>query len=114
MALSRRLSSAARVSGHGGGITMATARPRDPMFYWEQNNLPYRWDTEEALRQIRRYARMLYMTHPIVALAIDIYSTWPMQNMELRSKDKAITDFYTDLFMDQLDWEEHSVDLGRE
>lgn len=114
MALSRRLSSAARVSGHGGGITMATARPRDPMFYWEQNNLPYRWDTEEGLRQIRRYARMLYMTHPIVASAIDIYSTWPMQNMELRSKDKAITDFYTDLFMDQLDWEEHSVDLGRE
>lgn len=115
MALSRRLASAARVNGHGrGGLTMATARPRDPMFYWEQNNLPYKWDTPEGLTLIRRYARMLYMTHPIVASAIDIYSTWPMQNMELRCKDQAITDFYTDLFMDTLDWEEFAVDLGRE
>lgn len=82
MAHNRRVASAAR--GGGGNITMATARPRDPMFYWEANNLPYKWDTEDGIQKIREYSRMVYMTHPIVGSAVDIYSTWPLQGLELR------------------------------
>jgi hypothetical protein len=110
----RRMAAAARVGSGRAGLSMATARPRDPMFYWEQNNLPYQWDTEDGLQKIRKYARMLYMTHPIIASAIDIYSAWPLQSAELTCKDEALTDFYTDLFFDQLDYEEFLVDLGRE
>lgn len=112
MHFSRRTASAARSAG--GGISMATARPRDPMFYWEQNNLPYKWDTEDGLKKIREYSRAVYMTHPIVGSAVDIYSTWPLQGLELRCKDNNLTDFYTELFLDQLDYREFLIDLGRE
>lgn len=82
MAWSRRTAAAAQV--FSGGTSMATARPRDPMFYWEQNNLPYRWDTEDGLKKIREYSRAVYLTHPIIGSAVDIYSTWPLQGLELR------------------------------
>lgn len=102
--------------GSSRGINMAIARPRDPMFYWEQNNLPYKWNDPEGLKKIREYSRMVYMTHPIVGSAVDIYSTWPLQGLELRCKDSALTDFYTDLFLDegQLNYAEHLIDIGRE
>lgn len=82
MRMSRRMASAAR--SVGGNISMATARPRDPMFYWEQNNLPYKWNTEEGITKIREYSRAVYMTHPIIGSAVDIYTTWPLQGLELR------------------------------
>jgi hypothetical protein len=61
-----------------------------------------------------RNCRLVVMTHPIIGSAIDIYSTWPLQNLELRSKDEAVTDFFTDLFLDQMDYEEHLIEMGRE
>ena len=70
MRMNRRMASAAR--SVGGNISMATARPRDPMFYWEQNNLPYKWNTEEGITKIREYSRAVYMTHPIIGSAVDI------------------------------------------
>lgn len=78
----RRQGSTAGVPSRG--MAMAIQRPRDPMFYWEQNNLPYKWDDPEGLRKIREYSRMVYMTHPIIGSAVDIYSTWPLQGLELR------------------------------
>lgn len=98
-----------------GSIQLSLSRPRDPMWYWEQNNEDLRfWQDEKILAGIRAYCRMVYMTHPIVASAIDIFSAWPLQEMELTCKDPALTDFYEDLFMDQLDYPEHLVDFGRE
>lgn len=114
MRLSRRTASAANKVYGGGNTSMATARPRDPMFYWEQNNLPYKWDTEEGIHKIREYSRAVYMTHPIIGSAVDIYTTWPLQGLELRCKDQNLTDFYTDLFLDQLNYPEYLIDLGRE
>jgi len=114
MAHNRRTASAARMGG--GGVSMAIGRPRDPMFYWEQNNLPYKFDTREGLAKIREYSRAVYLTHPIIGSAVDIYCNWPLQGLELRCTDNALTDFYTDLFLDEdrLDYQEHLVDIGRE
>jgi hypothetical protein len=110
-----QLSGGGRGSGGGGAdISFATGRPRDPLFYWRQNNLPFEYDKPEELTKLRAYCRLLYATHPIVASAIDIYSKYPMTGMEFTCKDDAITEFYTDLFFDQLDYEEYLIDIGRE
>lgn len=100
--------------GQAGDIEFATMRPRDPMFYWKQNNLPYEVDKPDELKKIRQLCRAVYLTNPVLASAIDIYSKYPLVGMELRCKDEALTEFYSDLFLEQLDYEEFLVDVLRE
>lgn len=110
----------AQVMGRGGGggggasVSFATGRPRDPLFYWKQNNLPWEYQKPGELEKIREYCRLLYMTHPIIASAIDIYSKYPLTGMEFTCKDDALTEFYTDLFFDELGFEDYLIDIGRE
>lgn len=58
--------------------------------------------------------RLLYITHPVIASAIDIFSKYPLIGMEMTGKDDELNDFYGDLFFDQLDYEEFLLDVGRE
>lgn len=58
--------------------------------------------------------RLLYVTHPIVSACIDVYSKLPMQGMTFKCKDPQLVDFYSDLFFDQLKYEEFLLDLGTE
>lgn len=109
----------ARTSSSGGNsrgtdVSFATTRRNDPMFYWKANNLPYDVTKDEELRKIRAWCRLLYLTHPVIASAIDIFTKYPLTGMELQCRDPALTDFYTTLFFDQLDYEEFLIDLGRE
>jgi hypothetical protein len=94
----------------------ATGRPRDPLFYWKQNNLPYETDDESQLKQLRTYCRLLYQTHPIIASCIDIYTKYPLLGMELTCKDEQITSFYEDLFFTKegLHYNKFLRSLGRE
>jgi len=108
-----------RINGHrtaasSSQVSFATGRPRDPMFYWKQNNLPYQTDDPEGFKKIREFCRILYQTHPVIASATDVFSKYPLTGMELVCKDKALTDFYTTLFFEQLDYEEYLQDVGRE
>lgn len=61
-----------------------------------------------------RNCRAVYMTHPVIGSAIDIYTKYPLVGLELTSKDPAITEFYTDLFFNQLNYHEFLEDVGRE
>ncbi len=46
----------ANTSGRqGSDIQFATGRPRDPMFYWKQNNLPYDTSKDDELKKIRNF-----------------------------------------------------------
>jgi hypothetical protein len=94
--------------GNGGGMSVnfASQRPQDPFFYWQQNNLPYDFNDPRHLILLRQLCRHVYKAHSVMASAIDIYSYWPLLGMEFECKDKALTDFYSDLFFDQLDYEE--------
>lgn len=100
----------------GADISFATGRPRDPLFYWRQNNLPYDFADPDELRKVRLYSRLLYLTHPMIASCVDIYSKFPLLGMELKCKDDKLTEFYTDLFLgeDGLNYEEFALDIGRE
>lgn len=116
--LARAMEKTGNAPGRGGAdLSFATGRPRDPMFYWRQNNLPWDISKEEELKKIRAYCRILYMTHPIIASCIDIYSKYPLLGMELTCKDEQITEFYTNLFFDEqngLNYNEFLIDFGRE
>lgn len=98
----------------GQGLQMATSRPRDPMFYWRQNNLPFDFTKPAELRKIREFCRLLYMTHAVVAACVDIYSKLPLQGMHIKCKDEQLVEFYTDLFINQLNYEDHLVKMGRQ
>ena len=45
---------------------------------------------------------------------IDIYTRFPLLDIELVHPDKRISDFYNDLFFDGLNYQEFLFDLGRE
>lgn len=105
--------------GAGGGfsdIQFATGRPRDPLFYWRQNNLPYDFSQNEELAKVRAFCRLLYQTDPIVGSCVDIFSKFPVIGAHLECKDSRLTEFYEGLFFDEdgLDYEEFLVDMGRE
>ena len=105
-----------KTAGAGGGadISFATGRPRDPMFYWRQNNIPYDFNKQDELKKVREFARLLYVTHPIVSACVDIFSKFPLQGMKLTCKDSQLEDFYSSLFFDQLGYEDYLLDIGRE
>jgi hypothetical protein len=111
----------AYTAGGAGGsgfsdIQFATGRPRDPLFYWRQNNLPYDFSQNEELAKVRAFCRLLYQTDPIVGSCVDIFSKFPVVGAHLECKDSRLTDFYQDLFFgdDGLDYGEFLVDIGRE
>lgn len=103
-------------TGGFGDIQFATGRPRDPLFYWRQNNLPYDFSQNEELAKVRAFCRLLYQTDPIVGSCVDIFSKFPVVGAHLECKDQRLTDFYEDLmFGDEgLDYSEFLVDIGRE
>lgn len=119
--VNRKLGKTAAMPGNpgnrsGADISFATGRPRDPLFYWKQNNLPYDFADPDELTKIRLYLRLLYASHSLIGSCVDIYSKFPLLGMELSCKDNKLTEFYTDLFLseDQLNYPEFLIDVGRE
>lgn len=58
--------------------------------------------------------RLVYMTHPLVPSLIDIYSRFPLLDIEFKHKDQKLAEFYNDLFLNQLDYQEFLFDMARE
>lgn len=107
-----------RVATGGADLSLASSRPKDPLWYWRQGNLPYNiWDDPMGLEmaKVRELCRLLYVTHPLLGSAIDIYTRYPLAGMEIVCpKDPSVADFHSQLFLDELNYEEYLVDLGRE
>lgn len=108
---------AAGETGRGGISTgFATARPRDPLFYWRQNNLPFQFDDPQQMAKMRAYCRLVYISHPIVGSCVDIYSKYPLLGMKLSCKDERLTEFYSDHFLGRegLNYGHFLKQVGRE
>lgn len=60
--------------------------------------------------------RLLYQSHPMIGSCVDIYTKYPLLGMELTCKDNKLTEFYSDLFLDEegLNYPEFFIDFGRE
>lgn len=110
----RRAASNLKNAASGGDMIAALPKFYDPKEYWQISGMP--WDVQEELQRKRLYEwlRLFYMTHHLVPILIDIFTRFPLVGIELTSKDKKLTQWYDDLFMDRLDYPEFLVRLGRE
>jgi hypothetical protein len=116
-ALSARRSRMERTSSStsiGADVMNAIPRFYDPLEYWDLSGLPWNVQDEGHRHKLHKWLRLYYATHYLVPILVDIFTRFPLVGMELESKDPYITDFYEDLFFDQLDYAEFLVSLGRE
>ncbi|MEU6362308.1 hypothetical protein [Streptomyces albidoflavus] len=118
MRANRRVSR--KIASEGGrshpSVNFATGRPRDPLFYWRQNNMPFQFDDPAQMQKMRAYCRLVYASHPVVGSCVDIYSKYPLLGMKMSCKDERLTEFYTQHFLDEegLNYNKFLVDVGRE
>lgn len=110
----RRLSSRRKVAGSGGDVYAAIPRFYAPLEYWDLSGLPWNVADEGHRHKLHKWLRLYYATHYLVPILIDIFTRFPLVGMELKCKDKKVQSFYEDLFIDQLDYPEFLVSLGRE
>jgi hypothetical protein len=109
--LGRRLASS---GGVGGDVYSAIPRFYDPLEFWDLNGLPWNVADEGHRHKLHKWLRLFYSTHYLVPILIDIFTRFPLVGMDLDCKDKQLERFYEDLFLDQLDYPEFLVSLGRE
>lgn len=114
---SRRLArrtAASNSGGVGGDVYSAIPRFYDPLEFWDLNGLPWNIADEGHRHKLHKWLRLFYATHYLVPILIDIFTRFPLVGMDLDCKDKKLESFYEDLFLDQLDYPEFLVSLGRE
>jgi hypothetical protein len=114
---SRRLgrrTAASNSGGVGGDVYSAIPRFYDPLEFWDLNGLPWNIADEGHRHKLHKWLRLFYSTHYLVPILIDIFTRFPLVGMDLDSKDKKLESFYEDLFLDQLNYPEFLVSLGRE
>lgn len=106
----------AKTSMSQGGSDVFAAIPRfyDPIEYWDLSGLPWNMADEGHRHKLHKWMRLYYATHYLVPTLIDIYCRFPLAGMRLESEDKSLARFYEDLFLDQLDYPNFFVNLGRE
>jgi hypothetical protein len=111
----RRVSSRMTRTAAGSGDTFS-AIPRfyDPIEYWDLSGLPWNMADEGHRHKLHKWLRLYYSTHYLVPILIDIFTRFPLVGMDLECKDPKLKDFYEDLFLNQLDYPEFMVGLGRE
>lgn len=103
-----------RASAGGGDTFAAIPRFYDPLEYWDLSGLPWNVADEGHRHKLHKWLRLYYATHYLIPILIDIFTRFPLVGMELKCKDSKLQSFYEDLFLDQLDYAEFMVTLGRE
>ena len=98
----------------GANVQMAMPKMRTPLGSLEDKGVPFNVEDEKELAECRRWARAFYVTHDLVPLLVDIYSRFPTVGLEFKSTDPLIEKFYTEMFLDDLDYENFLIDMGRE
>ena len=115
MGQSRRLGKTSSIAGGSGGDAYsAVPRFYDPLEFWDLNGLPWNVADEGHRHKLHKWNRLFYSTHYLVPILIDIFTRFPLVGMDLDCKDKKLERFYEELFLDQLDYPEFLVSLGRE
>lgn len=98
-------------------VERALPKPRDPFQSLRNAGvIPSEegGDEFESLKKTRALAREYQRSHNLMPLCIDIYSRYPVQGAEVVCKDEALVDFYSELFFNQLDYDQHLIDMSRE
>ena len=107
-------SSRMRKMGSSGDSYAAIPRFYDPMEYWDLSGLPWNMADEGHRHKLHKWMRLYYMTHYLVPILVDIFTRFPLAGMYLQCKDDELTSFYEEVFLNQLNYPEFLVSLGRE
>lgn len=72
------------------------------------------FDSDDNVRKsILQACRNIAKTHPVVSAAVNVYSRYPLQGIRLEHADADMERFYTDLFLEDLDFENFLIDVGK-
>lgn len=112
--MGRRRTAASGAGMRTASTSLAMPKMREPLQTLTDKGIPINTADPEELKKIRRWSRLFYATHDLIPLLIDIYSRFPVIGMDFNSKDTKITEFYSDMFLNQLNYEEFLPALGRE
>jgi hypothetical protein len=98
----------------GGDVLNAIPRFYDPLEYWDLSGLPWNVADEGHRHKLHKWLRLYYATHYLVPILVDIFTRFPLVGMELQHEDTALKDVYEEIFLNQLQYEDFLVSLGRE
>lgn len=103
-------------AGGMGNATVAWPKLRDPFEQFREKAWWFLKEGEfsQSLKKVREWCRLVYMTHPLIPSLIDIYSRFPLLDIEFKHADQKLADFHNDLFLNQLDYQEFLFDMARE
>jgi hypothetical protein len=101
-------------TGMGGDLYAAMPRFYDPLEYWDLSGLPWNTQDESHRHKLHKWLRLYYATHYLVPTLVDIFTRFPLVGMHFEHKDPELQDLYSDVFLNQLDYEKFMVSLGRE
>jgi hypothetical protein len=112
----RRRAGSRRLGNFGGAGDVFAAIPRyyNPMEYFQQQKIPYNINKDQERYQLYQWLDLFYRTHYLVPILIDIFTRFPLVGIEFHSRDPQLKDFYEEMFMERLQYEQFLVDLGRE
>lgn len=109
----RRISSMRR-TGNTQDVAIAIPRFYDPLEYWDLSGLPWNMADEGHRHKLHKWLRLYYATHHLIPILIDIFTRFPLVGMHMYCKDQKLTEFYEQLFLNDLKYEDFLVNLGRE
>lgn len=98
----------------GGDVFAAIPRFYDPMEYWDLSGLPWNMADEGHRHKLHKWLRLFYATHYLVPSLVDIFTRFPLAEMHFECKDEKLTEFYSNMFLDKLDYQAFLTHLGRE
>lgn len=110
-----RRSRMANMRRTGSDTSIALPKIRQPLSSLQDKNIPWNMSDPKEQTDARTWARLFYSTHDLVPLLVDIYAKFPVTGLEFQSKDPKIEQFYSEMFLNDLNYEEFLPDqLGRE
>jgi hypothetical protein len=104
----------ARTTTMGGDVFAAIPRFYSPAEYFEQSMIPYDINQDKHRFELYKWLDLFYRTHYLIPILVDIFTRFPLVGMHLHSPDAKLADFYSDLFLNDLKYEELLVGIGRE
>lgn len=113
MGSSRRISGMRRTA-NTQDVAVAIPRFYDPLEYWDLSGLPWNMADEGHRHKLHKWLRLYYATHHLIPILIDIFTRFPLVGTHMYCKDQKLTEFYEELFFNDLNYEDFLVNLGRE
>ena len=113
MGAGRRISGMRRTA-NTQDVAIAIPRFYDPLEYWDLSGLPWNMADEGHRHKLHKWLRLYYATHHLIPILIDIFTRFPLVGMHMYCKDQKLTEFYEELFLNDLKYEDFLVNMGRE